>query len=78
MINLQKELDYKKEINIEKDNNKYIDLLNKYQEYFDFKEYDIIPNSYGKFLNINKLEDYNDIPDDILSVIKKIFNKDLK
>ena len=78
MINLQKELDYKKEINIKEDNNKYIDLLNKYQEYFDFKEYDIIPNSYGKFLNINDLEDYNDIPDDILSGIKKIFNKDLK
>ena len=78
MINLQKELDYKKEINIKEDNNKYIDLMNKYQEYFDFKEYDIIPNSYGIFLNINDLEDYNDIPDDILSGIKKIFNKDLK
>ena len=80
MIYLQKELDNKKNISIDNnnENNEYINILNKYQEYFDFEKYNIIPNSYGKFLNINELEDYNDIPEDILKGIKRIFLEDLK
>ena len=77
MINIQEYLQKSQKIDIKsnrKDN--YIEILNKYQKYFNFEIYDIIPNSYGKFLNIKELEDYNDIPYDILNGIKNTFNKD--
>jgi len=57
--------------------NSYIDILNKYQKYLKFEEYALIPNYYGEFKNIKDLEDYNEIPEDIISGIKKTFNKDL-
>ena len=77
MIDLQEDLNRKKEIDKEKID-EYIDLINKYQVYFDFKQYDLIPNYYRKCFKIQELEDYNKIPDDILDGIKKIFFNDLK
>ena len=77
MVDLQQKLSNKKDIDIDKIND-YIKLLNEYQKYFDFKEYNLIPNSYRELLKINELEDYNEIPEDILNGIKIIFLKDLK
>ena len=57
--------------------NSYFDLLNKHQKYLNFEEYALIPNYYGKFKKINDLEDYNEIPEDIIYGIKKTFQKDL-
>ena len=56
----------------------YIQLLNKYQIYFNFKKYRLLPNYYGKFLYFQELEDYSDIPKDILNTIKTTFQNDLK
>ena len=78
MIHTQKKLQSMEKIDDNFDVNNYIKVLNEYQSYFDFHKYDIIPNSYKRFLNINYAEDYNDIPDDILTAIKNVFNKDLK
>ena len=78
IIYTQLELQSRKGIKINANINKYIDLLNKYQSYFNFKEYNIIPNWYGKFLNIKDIEDYNIIPEEILDGIKNTFFKDLK
>jgi hypothetical protein len=60
MIYVQRQLHSKRRM----DNSElyYIDLINKYQSYFNFNEYDLIPNSYGELLNIKELEDYNSIP----------------
>ena len=77
MIDIQKKIQNKKEINIDEEK-KYIELLNKYQKYFNFKEYNLIPNSYGVLHNISNLKDFNDIPDEILLGIKRILFKDLK
>ena len=55
----------------------YIDLLNEFQTYFNFNKYKLLPNFYGDFKSIEKLEDYNDIPKDIMSEIKLEFHKDL-
>ena len=77
MVYIQNNLQKLKKIN--KESLKYYaEFLNKYQNYFDFDEYNLIPNSYGKLLNISELQDYNDIPGDILSGIKKIFFLDLR
>ena len=54
----------------------YIDLLNEFQIYFNFNRYKLLPNFYGDFKSITKLEDYNDIPKDIISGIKSEFYKD--
>ena len=77
MTYIQKKLIKLKKIDIDKINN-YIEFLNKFQKYFDFNEYDLIPNSYGKFLKISELVDYNDIPEEIINGIKKTFYIDLK
>ena len=76
MIYLQRQLHSKRRIDNSESN--YIDLINKYQSYFNFNEYDLIPNSYGEFLNIKELEDYNSIPEEILDGVKRIFHTDLK
>ena len=60
------------------DESNYIDLLNEFQGYFDFNKYELIPNAYGFFNKISNLEDYNDIPNDIITGINKSFNKNLK
>ena len=77
MIYIQEELNKKKEMDNDLKNN-YIEILNKYQQYFNFDEYDLIPNIYGNFINIQKFKDYNCFPEEILNGIKKIFLKDLK
>ena len=77
MIYTQNEFQNLKEIDIEKGNS-YIELLNKYQKYFDFEKYELIPNSYGNFKKISELVDYNNIPEEIINGIKKIFFIDLK
>ena len=55
----------------------YVNLLNKYQSYFNFEKYDLIPNFYGKFKKSNELKDYHEIPNDIIEGINKVFKKDL-
>ena len=56
----------------------YIDLLNTYQSHFNFKLYKLLPNYYGKFLYLEELENYNDIPDDILEQINISFQEDIR
>ena len=77
MIFTQEYLDDKKKMDIESDNN-YIEILNKYQDHFDFNKYNLIPNAYGDFLNIKDFEDYNCVPEEILNGIKITFSRDLK
>ena len=77
MIDIQNKLQKLKKLE-ENSLKNYIEFLNKYQNCFDFNEYNLIPNSYGKLLNISELKDFNDIPVDILDGIKKVFYLDLK
>ena len=77
MVDIQNKLQKLKKLE-ENSLNNYIEFLNKYQNFFDFNEYNLIPNSYGKLLNICELKDFNDIPVDILDGIKKVFYLDLK
>ena len=77
MIDVQDKLQNRKSIDIKKEY-EYIEFLNKYQKYFNFSKYNLIPNSYGELLKISELEDYNDIPEEILFEIKILFFKDLK
>ena len=53
-------------------------IINKYQMYFDFIKYGLIPNSYVKLLNITELINYNDIPEEIINGIKIIYFVNLK
>ena len=79
--NIMKDIQTKfqeKEIINEEIKNNYIQILNNYQNYFDFDKYSLIPNFYGVLLKISQLKDYNDIPEDIIDGIKTIFFKDLK
>ena len=76
ILGVEIENKYKKKYFVVK--NDYINLLNTYQSYFDFKTYKLLPNYYGDFLSITELEDYNDIPEDILNSINNSFHKDLK
>ena len=78
MLDLQKNLNKRLYIPENLNINSYINVLNKYQTYFDFQNYDLIPNSNKILSKINNLEDYNDIPKDILDGIKKIFFEDLQ
>ena len=77
MIFIQQQLEDKKKMDINSDSI-YIEILNKYQGHFDFNKYDLIPNNYGDFLNIQDFEDFNCVPEEILDGIKKTFSKDLK
>jgi len=55
----------------------YIEVLNKYNKYFDFEKYPLLPNVNLELQYKKSLLDYSDIPRDIIDVLSK-FDNDFK
>jgi hypothetical protein len=51
--------------------NEYVEMINKYNQYFDFEKYELLPNMKNRLKYKKDLLDYSDIPRDIIKALSE-------